>query len=140
VPATSTIDAVNCSTTRPRRNHTCVANDPVFPFRTAAGLKDDKTNAGYSPANSVPVASVARKAAQNPGFVHKLADSRVSARSFTMGISAPANTRAMTAALMFISADSQRNCTTSCPLLAPTTFRTPTSRERFTARAVARLT
>src|SRR6185295_15745566 len=54
VPAINTIDAINCITTRPLRNMIPRALFFNFPFNTVIGLKDERTNAGYSPESKLP--------------------------------------------------------------------------------------
>ena len=60
--------------------------------------------------------------------------------AFTAGFASSTNASPINAATDTSKIASTRNCTTSISRVAPTTFRSPTSRARSEARAVARLT
>ncbi len=75
----------------------------------------------------------------NPVFSKKFRDIWVSSSLFKNGSTPAATKTAKTEALHTINAVSPMNCRASCLRLLPNTFLTPTSFERFTACAVARL-
>src|SRR4030095_3355809 len=131
---------MNCITTRPFRNtipRTLFFN---FPFNTVMGLKDERTNAGYSPESKLPTSHNINNRKTNHGCsrddVSMLSPDRVW-KGVRHRYTKP---HAIKTDNKLTSADSVRNWRINCVFTAPTTLRMPTSLARSRARAVERLT
>ncbi len=103
------------------------------------GLKPDKTNAGYSPERNTPATNNPTTHNQKLLSPNNENESCWPESLLKPGIASNTINKASTNAIPFNTADSERNCITSCLLCEPIVLRMPTSFALLTALAVARL-
>ena len=141
VPASSPIATTNWATTRTRRSPVPLdrPDDVVAPRSTRVGLKPDRTRAGYAPARA-PTKTATPATARTNGTSRSAADSSLVNPALNGCSRASASASATAAARLVSTTDSTTNWAATPHRAAPSAFRTPTSRARRSARAVARLT